>query len=71
MGYLVFQAPRDLRGCLASPVFQEREGSLAPRDTLAEREKSERRAGLAPWETRERVVPKEREDPQEMKEKCL
>lgn len=71
MGYLVFQAPRDLRGRLACPVFQEREGSLAPRDMQAEREKLERRAGLVPRETRERVAPKEREDPQEMKEKWL
>lgn len=71
MGYLVFQAPRDLRGCQACQVSREREGSLAPRDTLAEREKLERRVGLASWETRERAVPKEREDPQEMKEKWL
>lgn len=51
MGYLVFQARRDPRGCLASWVFQEREENLVRMDTLAERENMERRVGLASWET--------------------
>lgn len=51
MGYLVFQAQRDPRGCLASWVFREREENLVRMDTLAERENTERRVGLAPWET--------------------
>lgn len=51
--FLVFQAQRDSKDCLASQVFQEREESLAQRDTLAERENPARRGGLASWETRE------------------
>lgn len=69
MDYLVFQAQRDPRGCLASQVSQEREESPAPKDSLAGREKLERRVGLASGETRECEVSKEREDPQEMQEK--
>lgn len=53
MDCLVSQAQRDPRGHLASQVFQEREDSLAQRDTLAGREKPERRVGLASRETRE------------------
>lgn len=53
MGYLVIQAPRDPRGHLACQVFLEREESLDPRDTVAERGTPESRAGLAPGETRE------------------
>lgn len=71
MDCLVFQVPRDPRACLACQVSQERGESLAPRDTLAEREKSERGVGLASWETGECEVPKVREDPQELKEKWL
>lgn len=53
MDYLAFQAQRDSRGCLASQGFQEREESLVQRDNLAEREKLERRVGLASWETQD------------------
>ena len=49
---------QDPRGCLACQVFLEREESLAPRDTVAERGTSERRVGLASRETREREAPK-------------
>lgn len=53
MGCLAFQAQRDPRGCLASWVFLEREEHLAQMDTPAERENSDRRAGLASQETQD------------------
>lgn len=52
MDCLVFQARRDPRGCLASPVFQGREESLAQRDALAARGNQERMVGLASSETK-------------------
>lgn len=71
MGYLVFQAQRDPRGCLASRVFRGREESLARMDTLAQRENSERGVGLASRESAERKASKEQEDLQDMKEKWI
>lgn len=69
MGCPVFQAQRDPRGCLASQAFLEREESQVQRDNLAERERLERRAGLASQETRGQEVSKEQEDLLELKEK--
>lgn len=69
VAYLAFQAQRDTQGCLATLVFQEREEGQALMDNLEEREKSERRAGLACRETWEREVPKEPEDLPVMQEK--
>jgi len=51
MDCLVFQAQRDPRGCLASPVFRGKEESLAPRDVLAIRGTREKTVGLASSET--------------------
>ncbi|EGW15364.1 hypothetical protein I79_025452 [Cricetulus griseus] len=62
MAYLVFQAQRDTQGCLATLVFQEIEEGQAQMDNLEEREKLERRAGLAHGETWEREEPKARDD---------
>ena len=50
--YQVFQ------DCLASLVFQEREESQAQMENLEERERLERKAGLACRETRESKAPK-------------
>lgn len=51
MDYLVFQAPKDPRGGLASLVFQVREEGWAQMDNLEEREKLGRKAGLVFRET--------------------
>lgn len=69
MGYLVFQVQRDPKGCLASQAFLEREESQVQWDNLAERERLERRAGMASQETRGQEVSKEQEDLLELKEK--
>lgn len=69
MAHLAFQAQRDTQGRLATVVFQEREEGQAQMDNLEEREKLERRAGLAPRETWERKAPKETEDLPVMQEK--
>lgn len=69
MAHLAFQAQRDTQGRLATLVFQEREEGQAQMDNLEEREKLERRVGLAPRETWERKVPKETEDLPVMQEK--
>lgn len=52
MDGLVFQAQRDPRGCLASPVFRGKEESLAQTDVLAVRGTRERTVGLASLESR-------------------
>lgn len=54
----MFSFDQDTQGRLATVVFQEREEGQAQMDNLEEREKLERRAGLAPRETWERKVPK-------------
>lgn len=48
----MFSFHQDPRGCLASPVFQGKEESLALRDALAGRGTRERMVGLASSETR-------------------
>lgn len=54
-----YQEPQ---GCPASLVFQEREESQAQMENLEERERLERKAGLACREPQEREVPKETGD---------
>lgn len=54
----MFSFDQDTQGRLVTLVFQEREEDQAQMDNLEEREKLERRAGLAPGETWERKVPK-------------
>lgn len=69
MGCLVIQVQRDPGGCLVSQAFQEREEIQAQQPNQAEKEKSDRRAGLAFQGTQEPKVPKEPEDFLEMKVK--
>lgn len=71
MDYLVFQAQRDIRGCLVFQAFQENEENLGPMEHLEEKVNLERKVGLAPRVTQELEVPKDQEDSQEMKEKLL
>lgn len=54
----MFSFYQDPQGCLASLVFQEREESRAQMENLEERERLERKAGLACRETWESQAPK-------------